>query len=252
MDGTRPLLVLSLVVSVALAGCPSLPGVGGGPGAKHEAYLTGGGVLVVELDHAPGQGPTPGIRSALESELERITRKTVEVQVSQQLPAGGSQRVYDEGELRDMHEQFQDEEDRSGVVVMHMMFVDGRIRSDGSTNIAGLAFASEGVALAMATLRENTCPDGSLTCLGEPEFTNAVRAVAIHEAGHLLGLVDLGLPMVRDHEDDEHPGHSTNDRSVMWWEVEVGTRLSNLFTRGSDIPWQFDSNDIADARAIQT
>jgi hypothetical protein len=42
----------------------------------------------------------------------------------------------------------------------------------------------------------------------------------IHEIGHAVGLVNAGVPMVEDHEDEEHPGHDVSDECLMYWQNE--------------------------------
>jgi hypothetical protein len=72
------------------------------------------------------------------------------------------------------------------------------------------------------------------------------RAVATHELGHVLGLVDLYLDEGRD--DPDHPGHSTNPRSVMYWAVEADVVTQVL---GGPPPVDFDAADQADLREIR-
>jgi hypothetical protein len=71
-------------------------------------------------------------------------------------------------------------------------------------------------------------------------------AVSIHELGHLLGLVDLYLRTGR--ADPEHPGHSTNPQSVMYWAVESDV-VTDLLTGGP--PVDFDRADLADLAVIR-
>lgn len=71
------------------------------------------------------------------------------------------------------------------------------------------------------------------------------RAVALHEVGHLLGLVDLFLATGRG--DPEHPGHSSSRDSVMYWSVETGL-FADL---AGDLPQDFDAADLADLAAIR-
>jgi hypothetical protein len=52
--------------------------------------------------------------------------------------------------------------------------------------------------------------------------------------------------MVTPHEDGQHPKHSTNDQSVMYWAVENTLGIQGLL---GTIPNQFDQNDIDDVRA---
>lgn len=71
-------------------------------------------------------------------------------------------------------------------------------------------------------------------------------AVATHEAGHLLGLVDLVLDTGR--EDPGHPGHSPSRDSVMFWAVESDL-IGTLLTGGP--PTAFDAADRADLDQIR-
>lgn len=49
-------------------------------------------------------------------------------------------------------------------------------------------------------------------------------AAWIHELGHLLGLVNAGVPMTEPHEDDAHPHHDANENEncVTPWSHESG------------------------------
>ena len=71
-------------------------------------------------------------------------------------------------------------------------------------------------------------------------------AIALHEVGHLLGLVDLVVGSGRG--DPEHPGHSRNRDSVMYWAVESDA-ISQLLSGG--IPNQLDADDRAELAAIR-
>jgi hypothetical protein len=85
--------------------------------------------------------------------------------------------------------------------------------------------------------------DASATGLVSPATIE--RAVAVHELGHLLGLVDLHLHTGR--ADPAHPGHSSDKRSVMYWAVDSSV-VGDLLTGGP--PQDFDAQDLADLRRI--
>ena len=68
----------------------------------------------------------------------------------------------------------------------------------------------------------------------------------MHEVGHLLGLVDLVLDTGR--ADPEHPGHSSNRSSVMYWAVE-STLITDVLAGGP--PRDFDADDLRDLAAIR-
>jgi hypothetical protein len=69
-----------------------------------------------------------------------------------------------------------------------------------------------------------------------------------HEVGHILGLVNNGIPMQKAREDPDHRGHSSNPRSVMYWKVETGN-IIDFLRNGNRIPNEFDEDDKADMRA---
>lgn len=71
-------------------------------------------------------------------------------------------------------------------------------------------------------------------------------AVTMHEVGHLLGLVDLVLDTGR--ADPEHPGHSPNRESVMYYAVE-STVLGSVLAGGP--PRDFDQADLDDLARIR-
>ena len=56
------------------------------------------------------------------------------------------------------------------------------------------------------------------------------QSTVIHEIGHAIGLVNIGLPMVVDHEDGEHPGHTSNEDGVMYWAVESSDDILSVLT----------------------
>lgn len=71
-------------------------------------------------------------------------------------------------------------------------------------------------------------------------------AVTLHEVGHLLGLVDLVVDT--DRADPEHPGHSPNEGSVMYYAVE-STLLGSVLAGGP--PRDFDQADLDELARIR-
>jgi len=58
-----------------------------------------------------------------------------------------------------------------------------------------------------------------------PYFSSFDKAIIeqstlVHEMAHGMGLVNLGVPMVLDHEDMEHEHHCLNDACTMYWESD--------------------------------
>jgi len=60
----------------------------------------------------------------------------------------------------------------------------------------------------------------------------AEQSVIIHEVGHAIGLVNLGLPLTSSHQDEQHKGHCVNEACVMFWANEgadIASFVQNYF-----------------------
>jgi hypothetical protein len=119
---------------------------------------------------------------------------------------------------------------------MSVLFVHGDY--EGDTGVLGVTVRSDVAAVFVDQVA------GSAGLLGGSAVVE--RSVSTHEVGHLLGLVDLFLDTGR--HDPQHPGHSTNPGSVMYWAVESDVIGSIL---GANPPTEFDAADLADLAAIR-
>lgn len=266
MSTVKRFLAVLLVVLVALSGCAQLQQrlqdltdgpVDRGAGSNYEELLAGStGTLLVEVSHSPGALWNNDAKRDFRQEVQRITQKDIRITASADLPENGGNYRYSLSELQEFHATHQDRQDDADRVVMHALFLDGEYQRD---NVAGLAFAGSGFALFKGEIREKTCSNDALVCDGVREW-KVTRSVAVHEAGHLFGLVNCPLPMVTPHEMTSDPNpetepnegkcHSQNDDSVMFWKVERSRGLDDLIGEG-DVPSTFDDKDIQDAREIQ-
>jgi hypothetical protein len=123
-----------------------------------------------------------------------------------------------------------------GEAVLHLEFLHGTYQGDDSV----LGIAVRGDVLAVFTDRV----EASGTLLVSAAVIE--DAVLMHETGHLLGLVDLALHSGRG--DPEHPGHSTNRRSVMYWAIESDVVIEVL---SGPPPTDFDDADRRDVDTLR-
>jgi hypothetical protein len=121
-------------------------------------------------------------------------------------------------------------------VAVRLLFLRGTF--EGDTGVLGVAVAGDVAAVFSDRV------DAAAGLLVPSEVVE--DAVAMHELGHLLGLVDLVLATGR--ADPDHAGHSRNRGSVMYWQVESGL-ITQLLDGG--IPRDFDADDRADLAAIR-
>jgi hypothetical protein len=118
---------------------------------------------------------------------------------------------------------------------IQLLFLHGTFGGDDS--VLGVAFRGDAAAIFIDRVNASATP-----LVGSAGIE---AAVVMHEVGHLLGLVDLYLHTGR--QDPDHPGHSTDRNSVMYWAVESDL-VADLLQGGP--PRDFDDADLADLKTI--
>lgn len=212
--------------------------------------------LVVEVDHAPGHRPSAAATTHLVSTLKNVTSKArVTLVLDESLPAEARDLTFDE--LLQMERDTRSTEHRAPVAVLHVLYPAGTYNGSNAAGvtISGPVLGPVSVYLDVIRSIPNPVEGGPLGPLpGIPNPERAVevmeRATLLHEAGHAMGLVDNGLPMVTPREDPEHPGHPTNAQSVMYWAIESTAGLRQLLVQDGSVPDEFDADDRADLRSV--
>lgn len=196
-----------------------------------------GSVLVVELMQQAGAGVRGATIEHARQVLADTSGKEIRVPAPVALPGEG--RDWTAAEIRNLADDRAQAPQGGGQVVMRLLFLRGTF--EGNDGVLGVAVRGDVAAVFTDRVEAS----------GGPLFgfnTATVEdAVTMHEIGHLLGLVDLALATGR--QDPEHPGHSRNESSVMFWAVESGL-LDGVITGGP--PTDFDSQDRADLQAIRS
>lgn len=213
---------------------PASPDVGGPPGSAAAFFLRPdpAASVVVEVSAEEGAQPSSGTITHVASTLEGVSGKTVRT------TRGGAiagQNAWTSAELRAAADAAA--VTRQGErAVLRILFVHGDFAD--AENVLGVAVRADVAVIFADAVQESASP------IVGPDAIET--AVTMHEVGHLLGLVDLHLETGR--EDPDHPGHSTNRSSVMYWAVE-STLVTDLLTGGP--PRDFDDTDRADLAAIR-
>lgn len=228
------------------------------PGELALDYIRDASRIVVEVDAVAGAEPGAEALADFERETESLLGKPVDVRVTAEVQGRGATHAYTLAEIAALEDRHRDQVTGGGTAVLYALWLDGGFE-DG--NVIGVAYRGSSVAMFKGTIRENSKSDDQVLptpgTLALPRERFVERAVAIHEFGHILGLVDNGIAMVRPHEETRDPvpetdqnegeAHSSNRESVMYWAVET-VAITNVFTDGEDIPWHFDADDKADVQ----
>ena len=188
--------------------------------------------ILVQVLAQDGAGPRTEAPERVGQVLAQLSGKPVAVSVG---AVGGGARSWTAEELRAIADGSSPAQ-TAEQGVLTVLFLHGGF----AENERAVGVAVRGDVAAVFAERV----DEASGMLGNP---GAVEdAVTMHEVGHLLGLVDLVLDTGR--QDPEHPGHSPNRGSVMYYAVE-STVLGSVLSGGP--PRDFDQADFDDLNRIR-
>jgi hypothetical protein len=177
--------------------------------------------LVVEVDAFEGAVPSEVALERLAEVLqERLDKPAgVEVVLSSEIPVTRRREAYRSQDIRELEAEFRDfwsgdarAPARAVIWVVYLPGAGGR--TEGGDYALGLTLGASELAVFPEVIAWTTAP----------EARDAAEAlVLVHEVGHLLGLVNNGIPAVDAHEDPFHPRHDVSPDCVMYHEIETGS-----------------------------
>lgn len=215
----------------------------GAVGANGRAYLRPDRPrMLVEIDVQDGARMGQDAVDHLLATIRTYVDKPDGVQLAGGNAVASGREQWNCGDLRATADANRDHYSDATTTVLYVLYVSGGFFQDGEqTQALGVACnASE-----MALFPDRWSGIGALVGADR----NIERAVLVHEFGHLLGLVNLTYQSAIDHESDEHPGHSSNRQSVMYYAVET-TLIGQVFD--GPPPQDFDEADRADIEGLRT
>ncbi len=129
-------------------------------------------------------------------------------------------------------------------VAIFIFFPDAPSDEDsGDSFTLGAAFRNTSLVIYESTIRKLSATSSTIT------DAMIESSTLQHELGHILGLVNLGTPMVNDHEDTENKNHCNIDQCLMEATIEFSAkRLMTKLAKTGQTP-DLDANCLADLRA---
>lgn len=203
-------------------------------------------VLLVEIDHVEGRPPSAMALDALRSALADVTAKReIRFPPFGTFPAEPGGRPW--SEVAELQREVRSFETGGDTIVLQVTYADSTCR-EGDKGLLGFE-SGRRVVICVKAIDEG--PQAGPLVVPDPSRERVERAVLVHEAGHVLGLVNHGAPMVRPHEDREHLGHSASRESVMFWQMDAQDALLGFLADETGPAFAFDADDLADLKALR-
>jgi hypothetical protein len=187
--------------------------------------------ILIEVDFVEGKSPNNSTMDELVKSLSEYCDKSrIYYRLSDPIsdrPSGG---IYSIGYIYDLEQKYRDYYTENDTAVMYILYVDGFYEESDST--LGLSYLGSSFVIFKDNVDDIEIPMGIRRFVSPSDFE---VSVVIHEAGHLLGLVNINYESVAAHEDKEHdsPHHCIYEDCVMYHALESSRRsyMDKLFER---------------------
>tara|TARA_B100000886_G_C20371800_1_gene469954 strand:+ start:460 stop:1218 length:759 start_codon:yes stop_codon:yes gene_type:complete len=227
-----------IILSASISGCFGDDEIFGEkrgiPGGLALACLQDDRFESMELHFLYEQGYDPIAMNLAKNRLEEVCDKPGGISIRAKEVEFDNGNVWSADDVREARWDVGDDAMDSDTLHWYFLFPEGTYTDN---SVLGVAVDASTVAVFKDSVEE------SEGFFGRPSSEEVERAVTIHEMGHLLGLVNLVYQSPIDHEDSDHPGHSNNEDSVMYWAIE-STSIGNFIS--GEIPDEFDADDKSD------
>jgi hypothetical protein len=198
--------------------------------------------LYIELVYVEGNVPTDQAVNNLKSFLQtRLYKPNGIIIEKRSIPAPGN-TTYTTEEIAALEDEHRTVYNTANQIAVWAFFADAKSSKDtNNSKVLGTAYRNTSMVVFENTLKAfSDSPN-------EPSRSVLETTILEHEFCHLLGLTNLGTPMVENHEDTEHEKHCDVESCLMYWSAEAGTNITNIVSGGT-VP-QLDSQCIADLQA---
>ena len=190
--------------------------------------------LLVEVGYVAGEAPSESALALLQQRLAERCDKPDGVQVILDAPiTSGTTSVYSVPATAALEAANRRHYASGSQAVLYLVYLDGHSDQDTSSS-AVLAWTYTGTSIGVFKESIKAASNG----LVPPDEVEAT--VLVHEAGHALGLVNLGAPLRSAHEDTTHAGHCSDERCAVFWQVE-SSNIRFLLKNGGKLPTDYDT-----------
>jgi len=196
--------------------------------------------LHIEINYVTEYSPDSDAVDLLKQRIQETTDKT-SVSVSQNA-FGSTDSSYSLEEIIAIEKEQRERYKSGNTFIIHILYLNGEYEDNDQT--LGLAYKGSSFVIFKEAV-EDAVPFGGFSRISAEDIE---KSVIVHEYGHLVALVNNGYESPHDHEDPDHPNHSNNDESVMYWAIESQDIANQI---DGEPPNNFDSNDLDDLKLMK-
>lgn len=192
--------------------------------------------LKVEILYMPGFAPDqPAVEHLRNFLLALVNKPNGVTIVTKEIPAS-SKPSMTINDLIDVERAQRTAFTTGSQIAVSIIYTNGAF---ANASTLGVAYRNTSAAVFGKTINDNS------GAIGQPSRIKLEATILTHEAGHLLGLVDLGSEMQTPHKDNDHGNHCNSTTCLMYFAAETTDILGFLLT--SNIP-TLDANCQTDLR----
>ena len=193
------------------------------------------GALTVQVQYMPGYELDAATIANLTVFLDSICNKPDGITITQtQIAANGHMFNVDSAAITEKN-------NRTAYTNGHTLALYILVTDDFDTSLTTLGFAYRNTSICLFG-KDIFTNSGKF---GQPSRVALETSVLEHEICHIMGLVNLGSPMVAAHEDPDHANHCVNTHCLMYYAINTNRVLPGL---SGAVP-VLDSNCRRDLRA---
>ena len=197
--------------------------------------------IVMEVLYVEGFHPNAQTLINLKNFMEVRLNKPGGITIVEREIASPGISPYDINEVASIETLNRTKYNNGNILTLSLLFLDGKSSSDTSNSFTlGTAYRNTSF-----VIFENSVQSLS-DSVTEPDRTTLETVIILHEFCHLLGLVNLGTPMVTEHLDEAHDKHCDNPDCLMYWETENSTVVQSMLA--GNLP-TLDAHCIEDLQA---
>ena len=191
----------------------------------------------IQLQYMPGYAPDAGALANLTAFLNTLCNKPGGINITQMPIAASGKSVLTLADISALETADRTQFSSGSVLSVYIIYLDAPY---STANVLGISYRNTSLAVFGPTMTANS---GGLNQVSRTKLESTVEE---HEFGHLLGLVNLGSPMVTPHEDGAHAAHCNNTSCLMYYQTNT-TAMGGIILN-SPVP-TLDANCRADLTA---